>query len=104
LSPAAAKAKLRATDLSALVPRPRSAEQRWRARLQLIGSCSIAYGVLAVLSNTGLTQGNAYAVLWLPEGLLAAVALRSGLFAVPIALLGTVLTAWCQGGARGARC
>jgi len=54
--------------------------------------------VLAVLSNTGLTQGNAYAVLWLPEGLLAAVALRSGLFAVPIALLGTVLTAWCQGG------
>lgn len=79
--------------------RPRSAEQRWRARLQLIGSGTVAYAVLAILSNTGLKQGNAFAVLWLPEGLLTAMALRSGLFAVPIGLLGTLLTAWSQGGA-----
>lgn len=81
-----------------LMQRPRSAEQRWRARVQLIGSGTVAYAVLSILSNAKLTQGNDFAVLWLPEGLLAAVALRSGVIAVPIALLGTLLAAWCQGG------
>ena len=79
------------------VQRPRSAEQRWWARLQLIVSSTVAYAVLAVLSEDSFSHGNAFAVLWLPGGLTTALAMRSGLTAVPIALPGTLLAALSQG-------
>ncbi|MEB3235731.1 MAG: diguanylate cyclase [Cyanobacteriota bacterium] len=72
--------------------RPRSGEQRPAARLQLVASASVAYAVLALLSGLTGPQDTAMAELWLPAGLCDALALRAGFWAVPIPLVGVLLS------------
>jgi len=61
-------------------------------RLQLVASTSVAYAVLALLSGLTGPQDTAIAEIWLPAGLSYALALRVGFWAVPVPLLGTLLS------------
>jgi diguanylate cyclase (GGDEF)-like protein len=61
-----------------------------RARLLLLSSC--AYVVLAIISSHGWPDDPAIADIWLPSGLNDALALRMGYWAVPVPLLGTLLS------------
>ena len=54
-------------------------------------SGSLAYAVLAMLSSLSHESGSPISVVWLPTGLLAALAMRSGFVAIPIGLLGSLL-------------
>lgn len=81
----------RAVD-SAACNRPEGPDQRAAARARLILSASCAYVVLAIVSSHGWPDDHAMADIWLPSGLSDALALRVGYWAVPVPLLGTLLS------------
>jgi len=78
--------------------RPRVAEQVAGSRLQLILSAACAYTILSILSRQGLQHHNGTVDIWLPCGLSDALALRVGLWAVPITLLGGLIDNLGHGG------
>lgn len=80
--------------------RPVGPEQRPLARLRLVLACSCAYAILATLSSHGWPDDQTMADIWLPSGLVDALALRVGFWAVPVALLGTALDNLGQGSLR----
>ncbi|MBM5801579.1 MAG: hypothetical protein FJ077_12275 [Cyanobacteria bacterium K_DeepCast_35m_m2_023] len=80
------------TDSVTLGLRPRGVEQRLDVRLQLVVSASVAYAVLAQLSGLTGPQDTNIAEIWLPAGLCCALAVRVGFWAVPIPLLGALLS------------
>ena len=92
MSPAAFLAKVEAARTSPAAPVPRAIELKPGAHLRLVLSASVAYAVLALLSGLSGPRDTALAELWLPAGLSAALALRIGLWAVPIPVLGTLLS------------
>ena len=57
----------------------------------------MGYAVLAMLSGLNIAPGHPSSVVWLPTGLLAALAMRSGAVAIPIGLLGTLLNELSHG-------
>jgi diguanylate cyclase (GGDEF)-like protein len=72
--------------------RPDGPEQGPVARARLVLSCSCAYVILAIVSSHGWPDDHAIADIWLPSGLSDALALRVGYWAVPVPLLGTLLS------------
>lgn len=72
--------------------RPRSREQRLATRMQLIGSASVAYAILALLSGLSGSKETPITEIWLPAGLADALALRVGFWALPVPILGCLLS------------
>ena len=72
--------------------RPDGQDQRLGSRARLVLSCSCAYMILAIVSSHGWPDEHAMADIWLPSGLSDALALRVGYWAVPVPLLGTLLS------------
>jgi diguanylate cyclase (GGDEF)-like protein len=114
LSPAANPAKVEAAQASRAEPvaaaivqpegssrRPSSLELEPGTRVTLLLSASVAYAVLARLSGLSGPDNTPIAELWLPAGLSAALALRVGFWAVPLPLLGTLLSQLSAGEALG---
>jgi diguanylate cyclase (GGDEF)-like protein len=105
LSPAAFLAKVEAVKASPAAPvaraktQPQGGPRRSAGhkpvlgnRAQLLIGASLAYAVLALLSGLSGPETTSIAELWLPAGLSAALALRMGLWALPVPLLGTLLS------------
>ncbi|MFM1812172.1 MAG: hypothetical protein RLZZ336_1110 [Cyanobacteriota bacterium] len=81
----------RAQDAAAC-NRPAGQEQRPGSRARLVVGSSCAYVILAIISSHGWPDHQASADIWLPSGLSDALALRVGYWAVPVPLLGTLLS------------
>ena len=63
-----------------------------------MGSASVAYAVLALLSGLSGSHDTPIAEIWLPAGLGYALALRVGFWALPVPVLGTLLAHLATGG------
>lgn len=72
--------------------RPPGIEQGLGIRLQLVISTGVAYAILAILSGMSGPPDIDIAEIWLPAGLSNALALRVGFWALPVPILGVLLS------------